>query len=259
MLSNGLHVNGTALATALQGAVGAGVSVTGGLAGDLADFAKTLVIADDAAGEDIVAAIGFHGDALEVGFGSFGGWRAFGPMRQITKAQGSVLHELDGKGGLAKYKEYLNEHAAELPASALLFPILVTREGATQGVVRTVLAIDNDAESMTFAGDIPLGGTAQLMHASTDRLVAGAESAARLARAAMTDTPTLAILVSCVGRRLVMKQRVEEEIDAVREVVGAATTLTGFYSYGELCPQAVGAPCELHNQTMTITLLRERN
>lgn len=257
LFSNGLLVNGTALAAGLQALVGSDVTMTGGLAGDGAAFGQTLVCADAEQGEDVVVAIGLYGDQLEVGFGSQGGWQRFGPVRQVTEADGSVLRTLDGKTALDKYKEYLGEHAANLPSSALLFPLFVRRPGAEHGLVRTILSIDDETASMTFAGDIPQGGTAQLMHANPDGLVSGAESAALAAADMLSGPAQLALLVSCVGRRLVLQQRVEEEVDAVRDVVGATAVLAGFYSYGELCPPAVGAGCELHNQTMTITLLRE--
>ena len=257
LFSNGLLVNGTALAAGVQAVVGNGVTMTGGLAGDGAAFGQTLVCADAEQGEDVVVAIGLYGHRLEVGYGSQGGWQRFGPVRQITDAAGSVLRTLDGKTALDKYKEYLGEHAANLPSSALLFPLFVRRAGAEHGLVRTILSIDDQTASMTFAGDIPQGGTAQLMHTNPDGLVQGAENAAQAAADMMSGPAQLALLVSCGGRRLVLQQRVEEEVDAVREVVGNTATLAGFYSYGELCPPATGAGCELHNQTMTITLLRE--
>jgi hypothetical protein len=72
------------------------------------------------------------------------------------------------------------------------------------------------------------------------------------------ETPDLAILISCVGRKLVLKQRVEEEVESVRNVLGARTVLSGFYSYGEIAPFLPSAKCELHNQTMTITTFAER-
>jgi hypothetical protein len=68
----------------------------------------------------------------------------------------------------------------------------------------------------------------------------------------------LALLISCVGRKLVLRQRVEEEVEAVRDVVGRDAVMTGFYSYGEIAPFSASARCELHNQTMTITTLSER-
>jgi hypothetical protein len=118
--------------------------------------------------------------------------------------------------------------------------------------------VNEQDKSMTFAGDIPQGGTAQLMKTKVDDLVEGATAAAEASLRGLGDTrPDLAILVSCVGRKLVMKQRVEEEVEAIRDVFGADTKIAGFYSYGELCPFHEGGDCRLHNQTMTITAFAE--
>jgi hypothetical protein len=258
VLSDGLNVNGSDLARGLASGVAEGVSITGGLSGDSADFAETWVIADDAAGPRRVAAVGLYGDRLRVGYASMGGWRPFGPLRAITRAEGNVLYELDGRSALDLYKTYLGEHAEQLPGSALLFPIVVTETNGGQGVVRTVLSVDEQAKSMTFAGDIPQGGTAQFMKTNVDDLVDGATGAAKTSLVGLGEQrPDLALLVSCVGRKLVMKQRIEEEVEAVRDVFGAATTIAGFYSYGELCPFSQGEECRLHNQTMTITAFAE--
>jgi hypothetical protein len=258
VLSDGLNVNGSDLARGLASGVSEGVSITGGLSGDGTDFAETWVITDDAAGSQRVAAVGLYGDHLRVGYASMGGWQPFGPLRTITRAEGNVLYELDGRSALDLYKTYLGEHAAELPASGLLFPIVVAQEPGGEGVVRTVLSVNEQDKSMTFAGDIPQGGTAQLMKTKVDDLVEGATAAAEASLRGLGDTrPDLALLVSCVGRKLVMKQRVEEEVEAIRDVFGADTKIAGFYSYGELCPFREGGDCRLHNQTMTITAFAE--
>jgi hypothetical protein len=127
--------------------------------------------------------------------------------------------------------------------------------------VRTILAVNDQDQSMTFAGDVPEGTYVRLMRANVERLVDGASGAAKNATHRASDpllkTPDLAILVSCVGRKLVLAQRIEEEVEAVRDVVGAGATLTGFYSYGEIGPFSATATCELHNQTMTVTTLTE--
>ncbi|HRC76477.1 MAG TPA: FIST C-terminal domain-containing protein, partial [Kouleothrix sp.] len=215
-------------------------------------------LADGAPAPGLVAGLGLYGKRLKVGFGSLGGWDPFGPERLITRSSGNVLYELDGRSALTLYKKYLGEHAAELPAAGLLFPLsLRTRTGET-GLVRTVLSVDEEAQSMTFAGDMPQGAYARLMMANFDRLIDGAIGAARTSYHAIGDTsPDLAILISCVGRKLLLKQRVEEEIEGVRDVLGPHTPITGFYSYGEISPFTPGANCELHNQTMTITTLAE--
>ena len=216
IISNGLHVNGTDLSKGLESILPASVTTTGGLTGDGAQFSKTWVIAGDQASSTLVAAIGLYGNHLKVGFGSAGGWEVFGPERSVTKSDGGVLYELDDKSALSLYKKYLGEHVNELPGSALLFPLMVKRPDSDRGVVRTILSIDEDAQSMTFAGDVPSGSTVHLMRSNTNRLVDGACVAATRSMESMGDTSAdFAILVSCVGRKLVMKQRVEEEVEAV--------------------------------------------
>ena len=111
---------------------------------------------------------------------------------------------------------------------------------------------------MTFAGDIPEGSYARLMKANFDRLIDGAAEAAKMSLDILGSfKPELVILISCVGRKLILKQRIEEEIEGVRDVLGNDACYTGFYSYGEISPSAGGAKCELHNQTMTITAFAE--
>lgn len=259
VVSDGIHVNGSQLVEGLARSLPPEVTVTGGLSGDGPRFKKTLVIAEDRPQPSAISAVGFYGASLRVGYASLGGWDPFGPERLITRSTGNVLYELDGRSALELYKTYLGPHAGELPASGLLFPLsLRTREGDTP-VVRTILSVDEEHSSMTFAGDVPEGSFARFMKANFDRLIDGAVGAARTSYEAVgSASPELALLVSCVGRKLVLKQRVEEEVEGVREVLGDRTILAGFYSYGEISPFTPDARCELHNQTMTITTLSER-
>jgi hypothetical protein len=258
VISDGLAVNGTELVRGLSHHLPAGVAVTGGLAGDGPRFAQTLVCFDKPPQSGVIAALGFYGKRLKIGYGSLGGWDPFGPERLVTRSKANVLYELDGQSALALYKKYLGEHAASLPASGLLFPLSLRTTADETPVVRTILAVDEQAQSMTFAGDIPTNAHARLMKANFDRLIDGAMGAAQTSYAAIgSSSPDLAILISCVGRKLVLKQRTEDELESVREVLGERTALCGFYSYGEICPTAPNANCQLHNQTMTITTFSE--
>jgi hypothetical protein len=234
------------------------VTVTGGLWGDGSRFQKTLVVWGGVSESRSIAILGFYGDRLSIGYGSLGGWDPFGPDRLITRSSGNVLYELDGRSALSLYKAYLGEHAAGLPATGLLFPLSLRMTNGATGVVRTILSVDEEAQSMTFAGDVPEGVYARLMKANFDRLIDGATGAARTCYESVTSAPDLAILISCVGRKLVLGQRIEEEVEAVREVLGARTLLAGFYSYGEISPFTPSAKSVLHNQTMTITTFTER-
>ena len=232
--------------------------MTGGLSGDGARFAETYVCADGEAQQKRVVLIGFYGNRLRVGCGSMGGWDSFGPERRITRSQGNVLYELDGRSALELYNNYLGSHASGLPASGLLFPLALRQEASGESVVRTILAVNERDQSMTFAGDVPQGALARLMRANFDRLVDGAAGAAKTCRQKIAEGKTdLAILISCVGRKLVLKQRIEEEVEAVLEVLGRDAVATGFYSYGEISPFTPEARCALHNQTMTVTTFTE--
>lgn len=258
VLSDGLHVNGSELVAGLAAHLPSHVAITGGLSGDGARFQETLVFWDSAPEQDVIAAIGLYGDRLRVGYGSLGGWDSFGPERLITRSKSNVLYDLDGNSALELYKTYLGEHAKGLPATGLLFPLSLRTEDGTTPVVRTILAVSEEEQSMTFAGDMPEGAYARFMKANFDRLVDGATGAAKTSYEAVgSSSPDLAVLISCVGRKLVLKQRIEEEVEGVRDVLGERTALIGFYSYGEISPFTPGAKCELHNQTMTITTFSE--
>ena len=257
VLSDGLKINGSELVKGLIKHLPEHVSITGGLSGDGALFRETYVLWDDEPEKDTVAVLGLYGNRLRVGYASFGGWDPFSPERLITQSRGNVLFELDGKSALMLYKKYLGEHAKGLPSTGLLFPLSIRIREGERGVVRTILSINEEDRSMTFAGDVPEGAYARLMKANFDRLIDGAVEAAKTSLDIIGFSPELAILISCVGRKLILKQRIEEEIEGVRDILGAQATLTGFYSYGEISPFTKGAQCELHNQTMTITAFSE--
>lgn len=256
VLSDGLNVNGADLVSGLKSKL-PNTSITGGLAADGANFSKTFVINDNKISDKIIIGLGFYGEGLKVGYSSKGGWDSFGIERLVTKSDKNVLYELDGLPALEIYKSFLGDEAKNLPGSGLLFPLSMRDKKDSEPVVRTILAVSEEDQSLTFAGNIPQDSYVRLMKANIDRLIDGAEDSAVSANNTVKNSSELAILISCVGRRLVLKQMVEEEVEVVREVIGDKPSITGFYSYGEIAPFGEFSPCELHNQTMTITTLSE--
>jgi len=258
VISNGGKVNGSELVSAINDTVGSSVIVTGGLAGDGARFEKTLVGINDDIDEGLVVLVGFYGESLKVGYGLNGGWDMFGPERVITKSDQNVLYEIDHQNALQLYKKYLGKYASELPGSALLFPLAIKTGNDENAVVRTILTIDEEKQTMTFAGNVPEGAAVRLMKANFDELIYSAGEAATLANQLMNDVPPqLVLLISCVGRKLVLDKRIAEEVEAAADIFQSNPAITGFYSYGEISPLRKTASCELHNQTMTITTLSE--
>ncbi len=255
LVSEGSFVNGSSLISGFKNG-NQEVNISGGLCGDGNRFQKTLCSYNERPKEGEVVAIGFYGDTLEISSASYGGWSTFGPERSVTKSKGNILFELDGKPALDLYKEYLGEKSKELPKSALLYPLNVCVDDQ-QPIVRTILNISETQNTMVLAGDIPEGSTVQLMMSTVDDIAEGASIAAKLAMENRVHKPELAILISCVGRKLVMGQRTEEEIEEVVSIIGEDTVVTGFYSYGEMAPFSGQESCRLHNQTMTLTLISE--
>ena len=259
VVSEGININGSELVRGLTDSLPEHITVTGGLSGDGENFKKTCILWNNVVEENSIAAIGLYSTRLRVGYASMGGWDPFGPERLITRSKENVLYELDNKSALQLYKKYLGEHAKGLPATGLLFPLSIRETEDKKGVVRTILSVDEKNQSMTFAGDVPEGSYARLMKANFNRLIDGASGAAKTSYESIgSEPPDLAILISCVGRKMVLKQRIDEEVEAVRDILGNKAVFTGFYSYGEISPFTLDAKCELHNQTMTITTLSEK-
>jgi hypothetical protein len=256
----GVEINGSGLIDGFKSVLPSEVTLAGGLAGDGGAFKQTWTVSRHAISPHQIVAIGFYDQHTQLRHGTFHGWKPFGPARRVTRAAGNVLLELDGQAALEVYKRYLGDYAKDLPSSGLLFPFeMLGQDQSAVGLIRTILAVDEARGALVLAGDVVEGGYLRLMHANTDSLVEGAEIAAQRALAKLDDVQEgLAVLVSCVGRKLVMGARVDEEIEAVSAVFGRQTTVTGFYSYGEISPLLSAADCRLHNQTMTITHITER-
>lgn len=259
VLADGLLVNGSQLMAALADQLPAQTQVTGGMAGSTSMLAQPWVLHDGLPACGRVSLLGLYGDRLKVGFGCEGGWLGFGPERLITRAEGNVLYTLDGKPALDLYLDYLGELAGDMPRSLLLFPLAVrASEARASTVVRSVLSVDERLRSVAFAGDVPQGHLAQLMRTTEDNLIASAAVAgAQAALSVDTTTDSLLISVSCAGRRMMLGERTEEEVEAMVEAAPLGAAHLGFYSYGEFSPKVPGGRAELHNQTMTVTVFSE--
>lgn len=257
ILSDGSKVNGSELVKGLNKNNVDNILITGGLAGDGTRFLESCVGLDNIAQSGNIVAIGFYGDKLKVSHGSMGGWETFGLEREVTHSKNNVLFEIDHKNALELYKKYLGKYADELPGSALLFPLSLKQSNSNDAVVRTILSIDEVNQSMTFAGDLPIGSKVKFMKANFDRLIDAASEAATKSLSMNKIQPKLAILISCIGRKAILTNRIDEEIEAVSKTYGTNTAITGFYSYGEISPLNPFTNCELHNQTMTITCFEE--
>ncbi|MBC7785899.1 MAG: FIST C-terminal domain-containing protein [Methylophilaceae bacterium] len=262
VFSDGLNVNGSELLLGFQSVLG-DIPIVGGLAGDGGAFVKTLQLFNDTISDNLVIAIGLYGNHLITSSGALGGWKPYGPPRKVTKSEKNVVFEMDGKPALPLYKLYIGEaYAKGLPGTGLKFPLAVIEEGKRDvDKIRTLLAVNPQENSLTFAGNVLEGETVRLCQSTHDKLVEGAGAAAQMVLENLNNNSTsqtgLAVCVSCVGRKGVMAAQVVDEVRLVQQILGTQTTVTGFYSYGELAPRPNTSDSVLHNQTMTIGYLSE--
>lgn len=252
VLSDGLRANGSEIAMGLQHCT---TTITGGLAGDAMRFGSTWVMANAPAQQGRLALIGLYGN-LHVKSSYCAGWTEFGAERIVTKSAGNVVSEIDGQPALALYKRYLGDMAAGLPGSGMRFPLSILTDGSGQDLIRTLLGVDEAHQSLTFAGDVPQGSRCKLMRTNLDTLIESADTAAHEARPA-DQGDGLCLIVSCAGRRVVLGQIADEELQKVQHQMGHRIKLAGFYSYGELARVQNGPECHLHNQTMSLTTICE--
>jgi hypothetical protein len=258
VLADGLACNAATLVDALVAHLPPMTVLTGGLAADGVRFQETLVIGAPPVSSGTIACVGIYSQQLQITAGAAGGWCPFGPERLVTRARGNVLYELDGRPALELYKKYLGEHAKGLPGTGLYFPLGIRAAAGGPAFVRAFLSVNEAEQSMTFPGDMPEGSYVRLMKSNCNRLLDGAVEAARRALPQPgLPRPEFALIVSCVARRQVLRQRAEEEIEAIREIFGPQTLMTGFCSYGEMGPFATKERCMFHNQTVVATTWAE--
>jgi hypothetical protein len=258
VLSDGSLINGDELILGIKSVIGNDVCISGGLAGDGPRFQKTLVGCYPNVKEGNLVLVGLYGEHIKVATGVKGGWDEFGPQRTITKSFSNVLYEIDGVNALELYKKYLGSYKDELPGSALLFPISIKTADTDFYLVRTILSIDEEKQCMVFAGNIPEGSAVRFMKSNPDRLVFAAADVGGQVLQNMQDIPIeMALIVSCVGRKIVLSERIEEEVEAVAEMLPASANVAGFFSYGEIAPHRKEKQTSLHNQTITITAFAE--
>ena len=256
LFGDGWLVNGSDLVQGMYASLGKEVSISGGLAGDGANFSKTLVGLNDDIDQRMAVAIGFYGDALKVGFGGHGGWSELGEAYEVTESEGREILKLGNEHSLPLYKQFLGDDADGLPGSALLYPVAVWLPGAEDYVVRTVFNTDEFDQSITLGEPTPQGARLQFMRARFDDLLNGVKGAAEEALTHLGEQPEMALMVSCIGRKLLFNQQIDQEIEETHQILGPQTPIGGFYSYGEICPVQKDLAA-LHHQMLTLTVFAE--
>jgi len=266
MLPDGTTGNGAAIVRGVQEALGKHFPIMGGSAGDDFKFEKTYQYFQDQVLHDAVVGIGFSGK-FSWGVGVRHGWEPIGLPMKVTKSEGAVLKELDGKPALKIYEDYFGRKAEELikepiARMAYTYPLGMSVEGSPELLIRDVV-IANEKGEITCAAEIPQGSEIRLMLGDREKAIQSAKEAAEEALSQLKgSSPKLILVFDCMARNKLLGRRRPEEIIAVQEILGKEVPLLGFYTYGEQAPLGGNIDPEVcqsvfHNETMALLAIGE--
>lgn len=269
MFPDVLAGNGADIVRGVLSVTGAHFPVVGGAAGDDFKFQETYQYHGSTVHTGAVVGFGISGN-LKYGVGVKHGWIPIGAPMIVTRSEGSVLHELDGKPAISVYEEYFGAEAAAevrsetLAKLAITYPLGMTVEGSDEMLIRDPLKVDEHG-SITCAAEIPQGSEIRLMVGSRDEAIKVAKEAAGNAVAGLEGkTPVATLIFNCIARNKLFGEWSKDEIAAIQSEIGAQVPLLGFYTYGEQAPLGGEVrnleKCNpaFHNETVVITLLGEK-
>lgn len=263
ILPDGMTANGSALVEGVKSVMGKDFPIIGGSLGDDYLFKKTYEYYNNKVLTDSVVAVGFSGN-FAYGFGIKHGWESVGLPMKVTKAEGALLKEIDGKPALKMYEDYFGKEASELVKEPLArmaytYPIGIKVEGSDELLIRDPV-IANEKGEISMAAAIPEGSTVHIMIGDRERAIKAAQTAAEVAVGQLEGRPARFILMfNCMARNKLLGIRCHEENQIVQKTLGENVPMLGFYTYGEQGPLLgkKGTPAYFHNETMTLVVIGE--
>ncbi len=241
----------------LRDALGPGVPILGGGASPEDPAAPPLAtesrqVVGHTVAEDAISILLFSGE-LDFSFGVETGWRGVGPRGVVTRTSVDGVEEIDGRPAIEFYERYVG-----LGQPPLGNPLAVYEEpGSERFYLRTPTSSDPDRGLVGFFGTVPEGATVQITTAGTEEIFDGtrASVADALSRYPAGKTPDAALIFSCATRRFLLGTRAGREVELVRDALGEAVPIAGFYCLGEIAPASSVDRTQFHNATLVSVLL----
>jgi len=262
--------NGADIVRGVLETLGDDFPVVGGASGDEQEFVKTFQFLDDKVHTKSVVALGMSGE-FSFGVGVRHGWIPIGSPMTVTKSDGSLIQEIDGKPAIKVYEDHFGVEKAHVlqdteavasVRSVLTYPFgISSQENHNEILIRFATDVLRDG-SIRCAAEIPQGSEIRLMIGSKEEAVEAAQDAANKSKEGLDGKdPKAAIVFNCIARKNLFGDDARKEINAIREAVVVDVPLIGFYTYGEQAPingvtRSVDV-CEttFHNETVVIYTL----
>lgn len=267
---NGMGGDGVKVIEGLHQVMGTNIEIIGGYLGDDERFENTFQYYNGKVYKDAIPALLISGEnGFETGIGVRSGFESIGNRFYCTDSENNIVKKFDEERALDLYREFLGEERSKrLPGICLEYPFGLIDEkvsiaGKDYFQLRCGLTVDREEGTITLAASIPKGSALTITTASRGEIINGAKLAALQAREALKNTvPQAILMLSCVGRKLVLGRRTQEEVDAVKEILGEDVPIIGFYTYGEIGPidkmREELAITRFHNETVVLWVLGKR-
>ncbi|OUL32443.1 FIST N-terminal domain-containing protein [Nostoc sp. 106C] len=247
---NGSTTNGELILQGLKLALDPQIPILGGTAGDQFRFQKTYQFFCNEVLTDSLPVLIFFGD-IQFSYGIACGWQPIGRKNIVTKAQGTVLYEIDGKSALEYYQRYLGDR----PPTAE-HPLAVYEGDSDRYYMRVPNTYDIETGTINFLGNIPEQAIVQVTDISRDEVIAAAKTSLQTALANYPGTePEAVLLFSCCCRRWLLGTRAKEEYQLVKNALSYEIPICGFYTYGEFAPLEPQGSSYYHQETFVTLLL----
>jgi hypothetical protein len=250
VMGTGLTIDGEQIVRGMQTEVGPDTPIFGGLAGDDLRFTQTFVFTARKITSRGAIALAFDGDRVALDGIAASGWVAVGGEKTVTKAEGSVVHAIDGVPALDVYKDYLgltSDTDIKIPE----YPLQIQREGYS--VLRAALTALPETRSLVYAGTVPEGASVRFSCSPGVEIIEQALDEFRALYGRVPGADAL-ILFSCKGRHMALGPLAEDEVEPIQRLWNAP--MVGFFTYGEIGRNAMGAT-DFHNETCVLVALKE--
>lgn len=249
-LPESLTTSGVLLLEGLKQGLGKTIPIVGGTSGDQRQFSKTAQFFQTEVLHDAIPILLLSGNLL-MGHSIANGWIPMGKKGTVTKVEGNVLYEIDGRSPM----EFCRDVGMERPTPEYRLAVFDPEE--SHWYLRTANGnYDAQTGGIAFFADIPLNAAVQLVRATRDNILDSVQTSTQQALDVYPGMqPSAALFFSCANRRLVLGTRAKEEHQIAVNVVSRSLPVCGFYTYGEIAPLIQTGESRFHNETFVTLFL----
>lgn len=238
------------------GVAGAGIAWCGGGTGSLDPDGSAALFANGRALCDHVVAVTLDCHA-RVGVGIKHGWQPTGPPAMVTRANGTLVEELEHRPAFDIYRAAAEEAGQHLDADefvrfAMSHPLGIPQADG-EYLVRDPLALE-EGGALRFLAGVPDGAIVRMMEGTPAMLVEAARDAASMARKDVGAPIGGALVFDCISRFLMLGDRLQDELEACRGALGDDVPVLGCLTFGEVGAFGARLP-QFHNKTMVVLAL----